>query len=106
MGTIIHHTPRRPRTLRSGMPHDLSTNKTLAAVGRWLGALALALLIGVAGRMEMDDAIVAEQMRTELAAAVAANPPETPRCKRSELRKTPANENSRARCKRVEEVSL
>lgn len=106
MSNVIHHTPRRPRTLRSGMPHDLSTSKTLAAVGRWLGALGFILLIGVAGRMEMDDAIVAEQMRTELAAAVAANPPETPRCARSELRKTPANEHSRARCKRVEEVSL
>lgn len=104
MSHIIHHTPRR--ALRAGTPMSRSTQATWATIGRWLGALALTLLIGVAGRMEMDDAIIAEQMRVDLAAAVAANPPETPRCHRSELRKTPANDNSRARCKRVEEVSL
>lgn len=63
--------PARPRRIMRGMPLQAVWRRRLATLYRWLLALVLILAVGIAGRMEMDDEIIAEQMRADLERAAA-----------------------------------
>lgn len=66
-GLPNHH----PRRIMRGMPYSARAQRRLAKLRRWLIALLCILAVGIAGRMEMDDEINAEQMRADLERAAA-----------------------------------
>ena len=66
-GLPNHH----PRGIMRGTPYTARAQRRLATLRRWLIALLCIAAVGIAGRMDMDDEIVAEQMRADLERAAA-----------------------------------
>ena len=98
MSSALPQLPRRG--LMRGMPLLARNTRRLACIKRWAICVVLVLAVLIAGRMEMDDAIVAEQMRNDLARAVATLEADKakPKCEPLDRRKAHSAERVARQC--------